>query len=100
MIGCLRSVSLYSEESCEFDDSSPGRLAPELGSNGVMEEVGVGPGMGSHDSVRRYSQRKKSDLLLLGCASILAAVGLGSDIFQLGRQQVQIMRDWESGKEK
>ncbi len=88
-----------------MDDSSPGRLAPELGSNGAMEEVGlgsagVGPGMGSHDSGRRYSQRKKSDLLLLGCASILAAVGLGSDIFQLGRQQVHIMRDWESGKEK
>uniref|UniRef100_A0A673J1J5 Mitogen-activated protein kinase kinase kinase n=1 Tax=Sinocyclocheilus rhinocerous TaxID=307959 RepID=A0A673J1J5_9TELE len=69
------------EEHCEFDDSSPGRLAPELGSNGAMEEVGlgsagVGPGTGSQDSVRRCSQRKKSDLLLLGCASILAAVGL------------------------
>ncbi|KTG43394.1 hypothetical protein cypCar_00005082 [Cyprinus carpio] len=81
------------EEHCEFDDSSPGRLAPELGSNGAMEEVGlgsacVGPGLGSQDSVRRCSQRKKSDLLMLGCASILAAVGLGSDIFQLGRQQV------------
>ncbi|XP_016429570.1 mitogen-activated protein kinase kinase kinase 10-like [Sinocyclocheilus rhinocerous] len=81
------------EEHCEFDDSSPGRLAPELGSNGAMEEVGlgsagVGPGTGSQDSVRRCSQRKKSDLLLLGCASILAAVGLGSDIFQLGRQQM------------
>uniref|UniRef100_A0A671RMU9 Mitogen-activated protein kinase kinase kinase n=1 Tax=Sinocyclocheilus anshuiensis TaxID=1608454 RepID=A0A671RMU9_9TELE len=80
------------EEHCEFDDSSPGRLAPDLGSNGAMEEVGLGsastgPGIGSQDSVRRCSQRKKSDLLLLGCASVLAAVGLGSDIFQLGRPQ-------------
>uniref|UniRef100_A0A8C2JC38 Mitogen-activated protein kinase kinase kinase 10 n=1 Tax=Cyprinus carpio TaxID=7962 RepID=A0A8C2JC38_CYPCA len=69
-----------------FDDSSPGCLAPELGSNGAMEELGLGsassgPGIGSQDSVRRCSQRKKSDLLLLGCASVLAAVGLGSDIF-------------------
>ncbi|XP_042631065.1 mitogen-activated protein kinase kinase kinase 10-like [Cyprinus carpio] len=81
------------EEHCEFDDSSPGCLAPELGSNGAMEELGLGsassgPGIGSQDSVRRCSQRKKSDLLLLGCASVLAAVGLGSDIFQLGRQQM------------
>ncbi|XP_067275141.1 mitogen-activated protein kinase kinase kinase 10 isoform X1 [Pseudorasbora parva] len=82
------------EEHCEFDDSSPGRLAPDLGSNGAMEEVGSGSagtglGMGSQDStLRRCSQRKKSDLLMLGCASILAAVGLGSDIFQLGRQQM------------
>ncbi|XP_016431396.1 mitogen-activated protein kinase kinase kinase 10-like [Sinocyclocheilus rhinocerous] len=81
------------EEHCEFDDSSPGRLAPDLGSNGAMEEVGLGSastglGICSLDSVRRCSQRKKSDLLLLGCASVLAAVGLGSDIFQLGRPQM------------
>lgn len=81
------------EEHSEFEDTSPARLAPELSSNGAMEEVssgsaGVGLGIGSQDSLRRCSQRKKSDLLLLGCASILAAVGLGSDIFQLGRQQM------------
>lgn len=74
------------EEHSEFEDTSPARLAPELSSNGAMEEVG--PGKGSQDSLRRCSQRKKSDLLLLGCASILAAVGIGSNIFQLGRQQM------------
>ncbi|KAK7152264.1 hypothetical protein R3I94_008556 [Phoxinus phoxinus] len=73
------------EEHGELDDSSPGRLAPDLGSNGAMEEVGSG----SQDStLRRCSQRKKSDLVLLGCASILAAVGLGADFCQLGRQQM------------
>uniref|UniRef100_W5L6W0 Mitogen-activated protein kinase kinase kinase n=1 Tax=Astyanax mexicanus TaxID=7994 RepID=W5L6W0_ASTMX len=41
--------------------------------------VGVGPGVSSQDSLRRCSQRKKSDLLLLGCASILASVGLGDE---------------------
>ncbi|XP_026086768.1 mitogen-activated protein kinase kinase kinase 10 [Carassius auratus] len=76
------------EEHSECDDGSPGGLAPDLGSNGAMEELGSGPGIGSQDSVRRSIQRKKSDLLLLGCASVLAAVGLGSDIFQLGRQQM------------
>ncbi|XP_052008668.1 mitogen-activated protein kinase kinase kinase 10-like [Xyrauchen texanus] len=81
------------EEHSEFVDTSPASLAPDLSSNGAMEEVvsgsvGVGPGGGSQDSLRRCSQRKKSDLLLLGCASILAAVGLGSDILKLGRQQM------------
>ena len=78
------------EEHCEFEE----RLAPEGSSNGATEEsshtwVGVGPGVGSQDSSRRCSQRKKSDLLLLGCASILASVGLGTDLLQLGRLQVQ-----------
>ncbi|XP_051512313.1 mitogen-activated protein kinase kinase kinase 10-like [Myxocyprinus asiaticus] len=81
------------EENCEFEDNSPARLAPDLSSNGAMDEVGLGsagagPGGGSQDSLRRCSQRKKSDLLLLGCASILAAVGIGSDILQLGRKQL------------
>ncbi|XP_066540635.1 mitogen-activated protein kinase kinase kinase 10 [Hoplias malabaricus] len=77
------------EEHGEFEE----RLAPEGSSNGGPEEgshnwVGVGPGVGSQDSLRRCSQRKKSDMLLLGCASILASVGLGSDLLQLGRLQV------------
>ncbi|XP_072551547.1 mitogen-activated protein kinase kinase kinase 10 [Salminus brasiliensis] len=77
------------EEHCEFEE----RLAPEGSSNGAAEEsshtwVGVGPGVGPQDSLRRCSQRKKSDMLLLGCASILASVGLGSDLLQLGRLQV------------
>uniref|UniRef100_A0A8B9JA03 Mitogen-activated protein kinase kinase kinase 10 n=1 Tax=Astyanax mexicanus TaxID=7994 RepID=A0A8B9JA03_ASTMX len=76
------------EEHCEFEE----RLAPEGSSNGAAEDssqawVGVGPGVSSQDSLRRCSQRKKSDLLLLGCASILASVGLGADLLQLGRLQ-------------
>ncbi|XP_076846374.1 mitogen-activated protein kinase kinase kinase 10 [Brachyhypopomus gauderio] len=78
------------EEHCELEE----RSAPEGSSNGATSEdsghawVGVGPGVGSQDSVRRCGQRKKSDLLLLGCASILSAVGLGADLLQLGRLQV------------
>ncbi|KAL0972908.1 hypothetical protein UPYG_G00196300 [Umbra pygmaea] len=85
------------EEHCE---DSPGSLMPgESGSNGSMEEggpswgmvgsgpAGLGGGVGCHDSLRRCSHRKKSDLLLLGCASILASVGLGQDLLKLGRVQ-------------
>lgn len=72
-------------------------MLPEPSSNGSVEEGGpslggVGPGIASgvgyQDSLRRCSQRKKSDLLLLGCASLLASVGLGLDLLQLGRLQV------------
>ncbi|KAF7699285.1 hypothetical protein HF521_004027 [Silurus meridionalis] len=77
------------EEQCELEE----RLAPEGSSNGATEDashmwMGVGPGVGSQDSLRRCNQRKKSDIVLLGCASILAAVGFGSDLLQLGRLQV------------
>lgn len=69
-------------------------MAPEGSSNGAAEDAshtwtGVGPGVGSQDPLRRCSQRKKSDMVLLGCASILAAVGFGSDLLQLGRLQVK-----------
>lgn len=40
------------------------------------------------DSHKRSPHRKKYDLVLLGCASILASVGLGSDLLDLGRQRV------------
>ncbi|CAG6002607.1 unnamed protein product [Menidia menidia] len=101
------------EECCEFEES-PGSLQPsETSSNGVMEDSGPlwgslgpnamlsvgsmssytapgGPGTGGscQDSTRRCSQRKKSDMLLLGCASLLASVGLGQDLLQLGKLQV------------
>ncbi|KAM9480896.1 mitogen-activated protein kinase kinase kinase 10 isoform 2-T2 [Clarias gariepinus] len=77
------------EEQSELDE----RLAPEGSSNGATEDAGhawtgVGHGVGPQDPLRRFNQRKKSDMVLLGCASILAAVGFGSDLLQLGRLQV------------
>uniref|UniRef100_A0A667XKI0 Mitogen-activated protein kinase kinase kinase n=1 Tax=Myripristis murdjan TaxID=586833 RepID=A0A667XKI0_9TELE len=103
------------EECCEFEES-PGSLMPsEPSSNGAMEETGslwsglgpgvvpgaggshagtclgpggLGTGMGYQDSLRRCSQRKKSDLLFLGCASLLTSVALGQDLLQLGKLQV------------
>ncbi|TRY60005.1 hypothetical protein DNTS_034660, partial [Danionella cerebrum] len=98
-----------SKEHSEFDESSPVRPAPDLGSNGAVDELGSGTmgsgsGMGSQDSVRRCGQRKKSDLLLLSCASLLAAVGFGSDLLQLGRQQMnqdeQEMREEQRKKKE
>uniref|UniRef100_A0A3P8UFC9 Mitogen-activated protein kinase kinase kinase n=1 Tax=Amphiprion percula TaxID=161767 RepID=A0A3P8UFC9_AMPPE len=87
------------EECCEFEES-PGSLQPsETSSNGAMEDSGplwsslgpnmvpvvgntsscqgsgsLGTGVSYQDSLRRCSQRKKSDMLLLGCASLLASV--------------------------
>ncbi|KAM8853968.1 mitogen-activated protein kinase kinase kinase 10 [Synchiropus picturatus] len=99
------------EECCEFE-VSPGSLQPsESSSNGVPDDSGslwsslsyatvpvggssntsssLGLGaVGSQDSLRRCSQRKKSDMLLLGCASLLASVALGQDLLQLGKLQV------------
>lgn len=99
------------EECCEFEES-PGSLQPsETSSNGAMEDsgslwgslgpntvsavgsscqgpVGLGSGVSYQDSLRRCSQRKKSDMLLLGCASLLASVALGQDLLQLGKLQV------------
>lgn len=93
------------EECCDLEES-PASLQPsESSSNGAAEDSGslwgglgpnaapVGPGsLGSavsyQDSIRRCSQRKKSDVLLLGCASLLASVALGQDLLQLGKLQV------------
>lgn len=103
---------MKTEECCEFEES-PGSLQPsETSSNGAVEDSGalwgsLGPntvssvssscqgpgGLGSavsyQDSLRRSSQRKKSDMLLLGCASLLASVALGQDLLQLGKLQVR-----------
>lgn len=99
------------EECCEFEES-PGSLQPsDTSSNGAMEDSGslwsslgsntmpavgntsvwpggLGTGVSYQDSIRRCSQRKKSDMLLLGCASLLASVALGQDLLQLGKFQV------------
>uniref|UniRef100_A0A4W6CNH5 mitogen-activated protein kinase kinase kinase n=1 Tax=Lates calcarifer TaxID=8187 RepID=A0A4W6CNH5_LATCA len=103
------------QECCEFEES-PGSLLPsETSSNGAMEDAGslwgslgpntmpavavsstgscqgpggLGAGVSYQDSLRRCNQRKKSDMLLLGCASLLASVALGQDLLQLGKLQV------------
>jgi len=83
-------------------EESPGSLLPS-GSNGAAEDSvasvglassGQGPGgpaagLNHQDSLRRCSQRKKSDVLLLGCASLLASVALGQDLLHLGKVQVR-----------
>ncbi|XP_034025105.1 mitogen-activated protein kinase kinase kinase 10 [Thalassophryne amazonica] len=103
--------SLNEMEECGEFEESPGSLMPsETSSNGVGEDSGPlwgtlgpsvvpaigisgmnscqGPGLSYQDSLRHCSQRKKSDMLLLGCASLLASVALGQDLVQLGRLQV------------
>uniref|UniRef100_A0A3Q4G8Z4 Mitogen-activated protein kinase kinase kinase n=1 Tax=Neolamprologus brichardi TaxID=32507 RepID=A0A3Q4G8Z4_NEOBR len=106
--------SLNEMEECSEFEESPGSLLPsESSSNGAMEDSGslwsslgpnmvpavgnmgscqavggLGTGVSYQDSLRRCSQRKKSDIFLLGCASLLASVGLGQDLLQLGKQQV------------
>ncbi|KAG9342141.1 hypothetical protein JZ751_017141 [Albula glossodonta] len=82
------------EEHSESQDSPVSGQPSETDSNGMMEEggaswMGVGPGMGGGDSLRRCGQRKRSDLMLLSCASLLAAVALGHDLVQLGHMQVR-----------
>lgn len=110
-------VSL-TEECCEFEESPGSQMPSETSSNGAMEDSGplwsslgssmvpavgnmsscqgpvnLGTGVSYQDSLRRCSQRKKSDMLLLGCASLLASVGLGTDLLQLGKLQV---RKWDT----
>ncbi|XP_062329035.1 mitogen-activated protein kinase kinase kinase 10 [Osmerus eperlanus] len=68
---------------------------------GVLGPGGLGAQVGYQDSLRRCSQRKKSDVLLLGCASLLASVALGQDLLQLGRlQMLQDEQDQEQRKKK
>ncbi|KAM6932330.1 mitogen-activated protein kinase kinase kinase 10 isoform 1-T2 [Lycodopsis pacificus] len=87
------------EECCEFEES-PGSLLPsEISSNGAAEDSGsLGTGVSYQDSLRRCSQRKKSDMLLLGCASLLASVALGQDLLQLGK--LQVLKDEQDPREE
>lgn len=108
---------LSSEECCDPEES-PGSLQPsETSSNGAVDDsgslwsspsatggscqgsVGQGSGVNYQESARRCSQRKKSDMLLLGCASLLASVALGQDLLQLGKLQVRPEGTWESSSE-
>ncbi|XP_023206814.1 mitogen-activated protein kinase kinase kinase 10 [Xiphophorus maculatus] len=119
--------SLNEMEECSEFEESPGSLLPsETSSNGAMDDSGplwgsLGPnaappvggaglcpasgglwlGGSNQDSARRCNQRKKSDMLLLGCASLLASVGLGQDLLQLGKQQMlQDEQDREEQRKK
>ncbi|KAL4647351.1 mitogen-activated protein kinase kinase kinase 10 [Arapaima gigas] len=80
------------EEHSESQDSAVSQTSLEPDNEGVEDGgplwAGVGSSAGAQDLSRRCSQRKKSDLLLLGCASLLASVGLGHDLLQLGRMQL------------
>uniref|UniRef100_H2TRX3 Mitogen-activated protein kinase kinase kinase n=1 Tax=Takifugu rubripes TaxID=31033 RepID=H2TRX3_TAKRU len=113
--------SLNEMEECCDPEESPGSLQPsETSSNGAVDDsgslwsspsatggscqgsVGQGSGANYQESARRCSQRKKSDMLLLGCASLLASVALGQDLLQLGKLQVlqdeQDLRDEQRKK--
>ncbi|KAI1893227.1 hypothetical protein AGOR_G00121530 [Albula goreensis] len=93
------------EEHSESQDSPVSGQPSETDSNGMMEEggaswMGVGPGMGGGDSLRRCGQRKRSDLMLLSCASLLASVALGHDLVQLGHMQDEQDQREEQRKKK
>ncbi|XP_069771639.1 LOW QUALITY PROTEIN: mitogen-activated protein kinase kinase kinase 9 [Narcine bancroftii] len=51
------------------------------------------------NSVKRSSQRKKCDVVLLGCGAALAAVALGFDLLELGKCQI-LQEVTESKEEK
>lgn len=77
------------EDSGSLWSSLGPNMVPAVGNMGSCQAVGgLGTGVSYQDSLRRCSQRKKSDIFLLGCASLLASVGLGQDLLQLGKQQV------------
>ncbi|XP_037316438.2 mitogen-activated protein kinase kinase kinase 10 [Pungitius pungitius] len=103
--------SLNEMEECSEFEESPGSLLPsETSSNGAAEDSGspwgnLGPNpvpnvgnASNQDSLRRCSQRKKSDMLLLGCASLLASVALGQDLLQLGK--LQVLQDEQDHREE
>uniref|UniRef100_A0A3Q3D8E1 Mitogen-activated protein kinase kinase kinase n=1 Tax=Hippocampus comes TaxID=109280 RepID=A0A3Q3D8E1_HIPCM len=76
-------------------------LTANVGSSGASSTqgcVGTAATLSHHDSLRRCGQRKKSDMLLLGCASLLASVGLGQDLLQLGR--LQVLQDEQDTREE
>ncbi|XP_041069756.1 mitogen-activated protein kinase kinase kinase 9 [Carcharodon carcharias] len=51
------------------------------------------------NSMKRSSQRKKCDLVFLGCGAILAAVALGFDLLELGKCQI-LQEEVEPKEEK
>ncbi|CAL1570535.1 unnamed protein product [Knipowitschia caucasica] len=107
--------SLNEMEECSELEESPISLMPsDNSSNGAVEDSGslwssLGSGcvhstgtsaLGSYqgDTLRRCSQRKKNDMLLLGCGSLLASVGLGQDLYQMGK--LQMLQDEQDVRER
>lgn len=82
-----------------MDDSGSLWSSPSATGGSCQGSVGQGLGVNYQESARRCSQRKKSDMLLLGCASLLASVALGQDLLQLGKLQVRPEGKWESSSE-
>lgn len=79
--------------------SSLGSSTVSAASGSCQGSVGLGSGVSYQDSARRCSQRKKSDMSLLGCAALLASVALGQDLLQLGKLQVRPEGSGESSSE-
>lgn len=80
------------EDSGSLWGSLGANTAPAVGGSNTSScqgPGGLGSGVSYQDSLRRCNQRKKSDMLLLGCASLLASVALGQDLLQLGKLQVR-----------
>lgn len=107
--------SLNEMEECSELEESPSSLMPsDASSNGAVEDSSslwssVGSscvhttgassvGSCQAESLRRCSQRKKSDMLLLGCASLLASIGLGQDLVHMGK--LQVLQDEQDVREK
>lgn len=86
---CCLLLSLTEEHG---EESPTSQLPLEASSNGSTEGgrswTGVASAAGAQGSIQRCRHHKHSNLLLLGCASVLSSVALGHDLLQLGRLQV------------
>ncbi|XP_067412700.1 mitogen-activated protein kinase kinase kinase 10 isoform X2 [Emydura macquarii macquarii] len=80
------------EEYAEVEGSTPHSPCPPLPLLGGEDQAtwpAEEPPPGAEGS-RRAGQHKRSELALLGCASILASMALGSDLLELGREQAAL----------
>ncbi|KAJ8280765.1 hypothetical protein GJAV_G00058730 [Gymnothorax javanicus] len=76
------------EENSDSMESPVSQHASEADSNGALEEGGAAWAGPQDWGSRRCGLRKRSEVVLLSCASLLAAVALGQDLAPLGRLQV------------